>query len=65
MSSIYFDQHELLDPLTLISRAFTDVPFSQFILKIPTIFTHYNAKSHKQLSDLDIRVKRRVRDIYW
>ena len=44
VKSIYLDRHQLLEPLELVSRALTDSHFSKFLLKIPTIFTHYNSK---------------------
>ena len=59
------DQHQLFEPLILISRALTDSHFGKFLLKIPSVFIHYNAKCQKKLTELDIRVKRRIRDLYW
>jgi hypothetical protein len=65
VKSIYVDQHQLFEPLILISRALTDSHFGKFLLKIPSIFTRYNAKCQKNLTELDIRVKGRIRDLYW
>jgi len=44
MVEIYFFQHKLLKPLELVSRALTDAHFTRFLLKVPTLFTHFNAK---------------------
>ena len=63
--NIYLDRHQLLDPLELISRALTDSAFSKFLLKIPTIFSHYNAKSIKATSELYSNVTERIRHLYW
>lgn len=65
VKSIYLDQHQLLEPLELVSRALTDSHFSKFLLKIPIIFTHYHAKCSQQTVELEFRVKQRVRELYW
>lgn len=47
ISSIYLDDHRLMEPLELVSRALTDSHFSQFLLKLPSIFNHYGSKRAK------------------
>ena len=48
MIHVYMHRHELFEPLELVSRALTDSHFSCFLLKIPTIFKHYNSKLRKE-----------------
>ena len=51
--------------MELVSRALTDSHFSKFLLKIPSVFTHYNAKNLKRSAEIQTRVNQRIQELYW
>ena len=65
MKDIYLDDHSLMEPIKLISRAIFYNEFSRFLEKLPDLLRRYHKRNMAMLSELTSKIQLRVNTLYW